>query len=422
MKRHIQKWGTLLLLLFSVGAFSAEVATRFVYPVGDSNSPPKPVANSNGYILTQSFNNSKGVGNAGPDYGWCLNANKSSEATCLSSGGKWMYGHAGVDLSNGSCGGVVRATASGEVTVDYQGEGYGNYIKIKHTLPNGKVIYSLYGHLQNSSIKVADGADVVAGAEIAKVGDTGMGGSCHLHFAMYAEDILMYKYLDVPTGYLYADEELWVGNTFIYSNTMKYFYDPLLFVDDRNVRWQFKLSCCNILQVITPTSSILTKNMYVRDSNGQILSLQRAADAGWITPYVYFKDSVSGAWGYNSTYKIEKFVLRKGVSYAFRALKSGVHLYYFKPGNNYLEARTRQDMMEYVATNSKFSGLNRETYDINKNQSANRARAWMSFDYWNNGWTSTYVNVEYDTTDPLRRWVTHYNPATKAWVSWTAWY
>jgi len=422
MKQHIQKLSISILLFFCTNVLSAEIATKFVYPVGDKSSPPKTTTIPNGFKISQSFNNSRNYMTGGPDDGWCLYADENNETDCLDYGGKWMYGHTGVDLSSGSCGGVVRATASGEVTTGYQSSGYGNFIRIKHTLPNGKVVFSLYGHLQDSSTKVADGTDVVGGAEIAKVGDTGMGGSCHLHFSIYSENIIMPKDLTIPTGYVYGDEELWVGNTFIPSNTMKYFYDPLLFVDDRNTRYAFMLSCCNILNVITPTYSILTKTMYAKDSSGQILSLQRAADAGWITPYVYFKDSVTSSWGYNTTYKMEEFVLRKNVSYAFRALKSGIAIYFFKPGNNYLEARTRQDMMEYAASNNKFSGLNREMYDTNLTYSAGRARSWMSFDYWNNGWTHTYVNHDYDTNDPLRRWVIYYNPATKSWSNWVAWF
>ncbi len=427
MKQHIQKWSISVLLFFCSSISAAEIATQFFFPVGDKNIPPQVASTSNGYKISQNFNTSRLWEGGNATGGWCYDRNKddkteNDETLCDKSGDRWMSGHTGVDLSIHSCGGVVRATASGEVMVGYQSGGYGNFIRIKHKLPNGKIIYSLYGHLQDFSIKVADGTDVVGGAEIAKVGDTGMGGVCHLHFAIYSEDILMDENLVIPTGYVFNDEERLNTNPRIYSNTMKYFYDPLLFVDDRNVRYAFLASCCNILNVTKTTYSRLTKNMYVKDSTGKILSLQKAADAGWITPYVYFKDAVTGAWGYNSTYKIEEFVLRKNVDYAFRPLKSNLIFYYFKSGNNYLEARTRQDMMEYAATNKSFSGLNRETYDINVDQTATVARAWMSFDYWNNGWTHTYINVDYDRDDPLRRRVIHYKPATKSWSNWTAWY
>jgi murein DD-endopeptidase MepM/ murein hydrolase activator NlpD len=437
MKKHILAWGVLALLFFCTNVFSEPVVTRFVYPVGDKNSAPtESWSNANGYHISQNFNTSREWDDGGANGGWCsdvdtfVQTKQQSEKACTDAGNRWTYGHTGVDLSKGDITCItrtsereVRAIAAGTIEHANPASGYGNLVKIRHLLPNGNTIYSLYGHVQDNSFQVYKGNTVTAGQVIAYVGDRGAGGNCHLHFAIYAKGIQLDSILIAPVGYVYDDEEgeTQNGNT-IYSNTMKYFYDPLLFVDDRNTRYALMLSCCNILQIITPTYSILTKTMYAEDGSGQTLSLQKAADAGWIYPYVYMKDAVTGGWGYYATWKIDEFVLRKGLSYAFRAKKSGVNLRYFKPGNNYLEARSRQDMMEFAATNSKFSGLNRETYGINKNQSATRARAWMNFDYWSNGWTNTYALQEYDLNDPLRRWVAYYVPATNSWTPWVSWY
>ncbi len=412
MNKHIQKIGVLIFILFSTNVFSADVARKFVFPVGSKNTPPSSI--------TQSFNTSRN-GGGGIDNGWCMDASGSTETACRSAGGKWMYGHTGVDLGY-ACGSTVWATADGVATVIPGSTGYGNHIKIRHTMPNGKVIYSVYAHLADFSFTITDGAKVSAGQAIAQVGNTGLGASCHLHFAIYSEDIEMGRGFVTPTGYLYSDEGFLLNGVPIPSNTMKYFYDPLLFVDDRNSMSYLKLACCNQRQTITPATSLVTKTMYIRDSNsGVFLSLQKAVDAGWIASSIYF-DPIGSYWNYNSAYKIEEFVLRGGHTYAFLALKSGLYLYYFKPGNHYLDARLRQDMMEYAASNPSFSGLNRETYGINTANTATSGRAWMSFDFWDNGWTATYVNVDHDRTDSLRRWVAYKDPATGSLVKWQAWY
>ena len=125
--------------------------------------------------------------------------------------------HRGVDLANGRGGAEVRAIASGVVvvadasalikvkklqrmklpkmvhgkrtyvmgtrarTVYKWRTGWGNYVVVRHTLPNGEVIHSLYGHMAPKSILVRKGDIVSAGQPIGKVGRTGRATSAHLH-------------------------------------------------------------------------------------------------------------------------------------------------------------------------------------------------------------------------------------------------
>jgi murein DD-endopeptidase MepM/ murein hydrolase activator NlpD len=125
--------------------------------------------------------------------------------------------HYGVDLSNGQSGHVVRSVAAGVVEVSdgnalvkvrraqkvklpsvvngkrvyrwstryrttYKWRtGWGNRIVIRHTLPDGQVVYSLYAHLMPRSVLVKVGEVVSAGEPIAKVGKTGRASAPHLH-------------------------------------------------------------------------------------------------------------------------------------------------------------------------------------------------------------------------------------------------
>ncbi|TMQ63003.1 MAG: hypothetical protein E6K77_06110 [Candidatus Eisenbacteria bacterium] len=125
--------------------------------------------------------------------------------------------HYGVDLSAGSSGPVVRAIAAGVVDVSdgnalikvrkaqtiklpkvvdgkqvyanairyrtaYRWRtGWGNRVVIRHRLPNGDIVYSLYAHLMPRSVLVKKGDIVAAGQPIAKVGRTGRATAPHLH-------------------------------------------------------------------------------------------------------------------------------------------------------------------------------------------------------------------------------------------------
>lgn len=105
--------------------------------------------------------------------------------------------HGGLDIGNAGNGpGVLNVIAvkSGEViypTNDAQtqyadngslnnrdGEGYGNYVKIKHS--DGT--YTLYAHLAQNSITVRAGDVVEQGQVIGKMGHSGQSTGTHLHF------------------------------------------------------------------------------------------------------------------------------------------------------------------------------------------------------------------------------------------------
>ncbi len=92
--------------------------------------------------------------------------------------------HHGVDLSNRSRGGVVRAPADGLVLEAGRFTGWGNLVVMAHRLPGGEFAVSLLAHLQKGSLRVRAGDCVVAGQEVGRVGSTGRSTGPHVHFEM----------------------------------------------------------------------------------------------------------------------------------------------------------------------------------------------------------------------------------------------
>ncbi|MGH7680373.1 MAG: peptidoglycan DD-metalloendopeptidase family protein [Candidatus Eiseniibacteriota bacterium] len=173
-------------------AASAPVAGAFVYPVGNELDFTKPrEGEGNGYYVSDPYLARRG---------------KKKQRT-----------HHGVDLACGHGGAPVHAIASGVVAVAdanamikvrtrqkiklpvvengqrvYKNSwrwkttykwrtGWGNYVVLRHTLPTGETVYSLYAHMMPKSIVLRRGDVVAAGEQIGRVGRTGRATSSHLH-------------------------------------------------------------------------------------------------------------------------------------------------------------------------------------------------------------------------------------------------
>jgi hypothetical protein len=93
--------------------------------------------------------------------------------------------HQGADLSCGHGGGLVRAAGHGLVVkAEAHGwnGGYGRHVVIAHRLVDGGLVYSVYAHLADQSLRVRRGQLVAAGQPIGRVGRSGRATSEHLHF------------------------------------------------------------------------------------------------------------------------------------------------------------------------------------------------------------------------------------------------
>ena len=94
--------------------------------------------------------------------------------------------HHGIDLAceGGSDGLPIVAAADGEVVFAGAMSGYGNYISISH----GDGLYTGYAHMHSQDIMVSVGQKVVAGQQIARIGNAGVGTAAHLHFELREGD------------------------------------------------------------------------------------------------------------------------------------------------------------------------------------------------------------------------------------------
>jgi murein DD-endopeptidase MepM/ murein hydrolase activator NlpD len=107
------------------------------------------------------------------------------------------YIHKGIDISTYRSGDPIIAAADGQVvTIDFDAEGFGNYVIIKHK--HG--YYTRYAHLQKSAVKI--GQRVQQGEVIGYIGNTGLSMGPHLHYEVHiGSDVVdPYKYINIRSS------------------------------------------------------------------------------------------------------------------------------------------------------------------------------------------------------------------------------
>ncbi len=85
--------------------------------------------------------------------------------------------HQGYDMSQG-CGSTIFASGPGTVITAERHQGYGNTVRIDH----GDHLVTLYGHMEDGSLRVQVGDTVTGGTALGAEGNTGRSFGCHLHF------------------------------------------------------------------------------------------------------------------------------------------------------------------------------------------------------------------------------------------------
>jgi cell wall-associated NlpC family hydrolase len=96
-------------------------------------------------------------------------------------GMRWGDLHDGQDFA-APMGTPIYAAGDGDVIEAGPADGYGLWIRIKHTI-DGQPVETLYGHMD--TIAVNTGQHVMAGQQIATVGNRGFSTGAHLHFGVY---------------------------------------------------------------------------------------------------------------------------------------------------------------------------------------------------------------------------------------------
>jgi murein DD-endopeptidase MepM/ murein hydrolase activator NlpD len=107
------------------------------------------------------------------------------------------YIHKGIDISTYRSGDPIVATADGQVvTIDFDQEGFGNYVIIKHK--HG--YYTRYGHML--SFRVKTGQRVQQGEVIGYIGNTGLSTGPHVHYEVHVGSDVVdpYKYINIRSS------------------------------------------------------------------------------------------------------------------------------------------------------------------------------------------------------------------------------
>jgi murein DD-endopeptidase MepM/ murein hydrolase activator NlpD len=107
------------------------------------------------------------------------------------------YIHKGIDLSTYRSGDPIVATADGQVvTIDFEAEGFGNYVIIKHK--HG--YYTRYAHMQKAIVRI--GQRVQQGEVIGFIGNTGLSTGPHVHYEVHiGSDVVdPYKYINIRSS------------------------------------------------------------------------------------------------------------------------------------------------------------------------------------------------------------------------------
>lgn len=220
----------------------------------------------------------------------------------------------------------------------------------------------------------------------------------------------------VPPGYIYDDSGQSPDTA--QADVMRHFYDPLLFINDRNVESQMVFSGTGYSYTsFSGSKSVTTRTMYVTDSAGNAESLQAAVDLGWISPSLLWWN---GSTWVSTTGPIESQTVPAGYYYAFNALQPGLTLHWFIPGNDYPTGRWLQDMFEFTTVNSSlgFKQALRDTYGENQNWDPNFDLSYMVYEQLNGASYYSWVNVAHAKTDPLTRYVCYYDFQSGAWSAW----
>jgi murein DD-endopeptidase MepM/ murein hydrolase activator NlpD len=184
-----------LVVVLPVVIFS-QTELSFSYPVGDQYG--------NGWLLNKS-------GYQFLDY---------ATIPCL------VY-HPGIDFNKDGTSGdedlgqPVYAVADGIVVYsDYvTGSTWGNLISIKHLLPDGSNVFSVYGHLLDRQVQ--NNAIVKNGDIIGHVGKGDGSLSAHLHFEIRKSNMSSTSATYYPCG----QSQQWVSD---------HYYDPKAFINARN--------------------------------------------------------------------------------------------------------------------------------------------------------------------------------------------
>lgn len=180
--------------------------------------------------------------------------------------------HMGVDAAfDQGEGGAVYAVADGVVREVRERTQFGLVILVEHTLPGGKEIVSLYGHLRASDPAVSEGEAVVAGQLLGYLGNASENGgwSPHIHFGIHKEEYTgVWKYAGHVTN----------------PDTVNDWYEPVAFIADRLTEDNWSPTVAYDFSVGQIVSDTFVLNALPTDIGSGVVSVEvEASDDGRAT-------------------------------------------------------------------------------------------------------------------------------------------
>jgi len=360
-----------VLMAYGPDVLGQPTATYFGSPL----QPPTAYYNANGFLA---LTPNRGY-HSGED--WNGNGGKSSD-----------YGD------------PVSAIADGKVVKIFNPvarHSWGKAVIIKHILPSGQIIYSLYAHL--SKIVVTQGQVVEPYETVGNIGDANgyYKGAAHLHF----EIRLVNDWTPASPGYY---------PTVTTAVARKYF-DPSLFLDDRlgqviisSPGLGLQTLSAEYLEITDETPASLA---YVICREGT-KSLSSAAAAGWLSPTAYVRPAGSRRW--KST-PVGQLVFNPDVDFRIKFLKN-CDFGLMTPGHNFPMARARQDMIDF-AGRAGFTRVKLETLADLPSDPADPSYDFrvLCFDRGARTALACLAHATF-TSKPLHRSIIWYDPATDSTI------
>ncbi len=320
--------------------------------------------------------------------------------------------HAGIDLNGNEgkstdYGDPVYPMAVGKVVKVFdpaQKHSWGKTVIVKHRLPDGQVVYSLYAHL--SQILVSLNQIVSLGKPLGKIGDANgyYVGAAHLHFEVRRVN----DWTPTSPGYY---------STLTIVAARKYL-DPSLFLDDR-INWaniNFGVGTLTLNREDFKVPNYAPASLAYVIKGNETLSLPLAIEAGWISPIVYFR--MDGVPRWKST-DLARFIFGPDTDFEIEFLKNCL-LTIVIPGHNFQASRAREDMI-LAAQRAGFTRVKIETLaDLSDDLFSTHALRFLCFDRGVGTGVACTVHATY-RDNPLYRWVVWYEPASNDYLGdWLA--
>jgi hypothetical protein len=222
------------------------------------------------------------------------------------------YGnHTGEDVA-GDLGDPVFVCANGTVDrVDHNSiPALGNVVQIKHLMPNGEIVYSVYAHLDEIMPEIKAGARVFRGDQIGTIGDANGNYPPHLHLELRGEGSPWDPADYLGQGYI----------EYVYPNKVRHLHAPLLFIKMRQEQIKRKLGI-GIREIKT---DVMTGGSLLSfEHDGQLANVYQAVQNGWVgRPQVYNEED--GAWQ-------DTVMFYPSEKYRVNVLKSEVTMRLFQP-------------------------------------------------------------------------------------------